>query len=303
MPSRFLPADVKKCLIDVCGRSFWYKQPLFEMFARAGIPEERYLKYEHEPKFKIARQLLADLEQAGDDGYLLQRRLLTELCKLRDLTDSEVPDRDAGLDALRSLKSAAQQHDLDVQEEKASRKRRTEDAADSIQKARERDRRLKELQQAFLEMSQSTDRQASGYGLEDLLKELFAVYEIRYRKSYRADGEQIDGFFNFGGFDYLVEARWRRDQPTLDDLLGFQGKVNRKIESTRGMIVSITGFQEEIVRRLRKAGTANLILVDGYDLNLLLEGRVSLIDALQAKVDKAAQEGVIYFPLSKLFTR
>jgi hypothetical protein len=129
------------------------------------------VKYEHEPKFKIGRQLLADLERAGDDGYLLQPRLLTELCRLRDLPDSEVPDRDAGLDALRNLKSAAQQKDLDVQEEKAARKRRAEDTADSIQKARERDRRLKEPQQAFLELSRATDRQASGYGLEDLLKE------------------------------------------------------------------------------------------------------------------------------------
>jgi len=299
---RFLPADVKNCLIEVCGRCFWYKQPLFEMFARAGIPEDMYLKYEHEPKFKIARQLLSDLEKAGDDGYLLQRRLLTELCKLRNLPDSEVPDRDAGIDALRRLKSAAQENDLDVREEKTARQRRTADAAETTQKARERDRRLKELQQAFFQLAQSSDRQASGYGLEDLLTELFAVYEIRYRKSYKADGEQIDGFFTFGGFDYLVEARWRREQPTLQDLLAFQGKVNRKIESTRGVIVSIAGFDDDSVRRLREAGPANLILLDGYDLNLLLDGRVSLIDALQAKIDKAAQEGVIYFPLSKLFS-
>ena len=109
------------------------------------------------------------------------------------------------------------------------------------------------------------------------------------------------GFFNFGGFDYLVEARWRREQPSLQDLLAFKGKVDRKIESTRGVVVSIPGFREDTVQRLREAGAANLILVDGYDLNLVLEGLVSLIDALQAKVEKAAQEGIIYFPLSRLF--
>lgn len=45
-----LPADVKNAIIQVCGRSFWYKQPLFDMFARAGIPENLYLKYEQERK-------------------------------------------------------------------------------------------------------------------------------------------------------------------------------------------------------------------------------------------------------------
>jgi hypothetical protein len=227
--------------------------------------------------------------------------LLTEFCKLRNLTDSEVPDKDAGLAALRKLKEAARANDLDVKEERVSIARTKADADAVVQSARERERKLGELCAAFLDHSKSDDVQARGYSLEDLLTELFALFELRYRKSYKINGEQIDGFFNFGGFDYLVEARWRREQPTLQDLLAFKGKVDRKIESTRGFVVSISGFQAESVQRLREAGSANLLLVDGYDLNLILEGRVSLLDALQAKADKAAQEGMVYFPLSKLF--
>lgn len=210
-----LPADVKSSLIQVLGRSFWYKQPLFEIFARSGIPENLYLKYEHEPKFKIGRQLLDDLEGLGEDGFLLQKRLLTELCKLRGLPDSGVPDRDAGLAALRELKMIATEHDLITKEEVERGKRRASDSEILVQKARDRQRRLAELYDAFCVMSKSPDHQARGYSLEDLLKELFALFEIRYRKSYRADGEQIDGFFTFGGFDYLVEARWRRSHLLL----------------------------------------------------------------------------------------
>lgn len=301
MTKRILPAEVKNAVIEVCGRCFWYKQPLFDMFARAGIPEEAYLKYEHEAKFKIARQLLADLERDGEEGFLLQRRLVTELCSLRNLPDSEVPDKDAGLQALRKLKLSVQASDLAVEVERASEVRRATDATDTVQKARERDRRLGELRVAFAKLSAGDDAQVRGYGLEDLLKELFALSEIRYRKSYRAEGEQIDGFFTFGGFDYLVEARWRKHRPTLQDLLAFKGKVDRKIESTRGILISMNGFDEDVIRRLREAGPANLILIDGYDLSLILEGRVSLTDALQAKIDKAAQEGQVYFSLAGLF--
>ena len=130
---------------------------------------------------------------------------------------------------------------------------------------------------------------------------LFTLFELRYRKSYRTADEQVDGWFAFGGFDYLVEARWRKDVPTFDELTAFKSKVDMKIESNRGLFVSVVGFREDITQRLREVGPANLILLDGYDLALILEGRVSLIDALQAKTDKASQEGILFFPLANLF--
>jgi len=99
------------------------------MFTRAGIPENLYLQYEHEPKFKISRQLLAQLENQGDEGFLLQQRLVTELCRLRDLPDREVPDRDGGLEALRRLKAVARDNDLAVEEERLVAQRRVADSS------------------------------------------------------------------------------------------------------------------------------------------------------------------------------
>ena len=298
---RLLPVEVKGALIEVCGRTFYYKKPLFDMFARAGIKDDMYLQYEHEPKFKIIRQLLGDLEGMGDDGFHLQRRLLTEICKLRGLADNEVPDRDSGLDALRNLKRVVHEHDIDVDEERTVATKRAVQTQQIAQEESERERRISELHRVFVALTNNDNPQARGYGLEDILKELFAIYEIRYRKSYRSDGEQIDGFFSFGGFDYLVEARWRKTQPTLNDLLAFKGKVDRKIESTRGVVISLSGFRNDVVGHLRQAGPTNLVLIDGYDLNLVLDGRVSLVDALQHKTDVAAQEGVVYFSLAQLF--
>jgi hypothetical protein len=39
--------------------------------------------------------------------------------------------------------------------------------------------------------------------------------------------------------------------------------------------------------------------MDGQDLVLILEGRVSLVEALQLKLDKAAQQGVIFYALAQ----
>lgn len=99
----------------------------------------------------------------------------------------------------------------------------------------------------------------------------------------------------------IPESVKEAERPSLPDLLAFKGKVDRKIESTRGVVISIPGFDDDVVRRLKEAASSNLILIDGYDLVLILDGRLSLIDALQAKIERAAQEGVTYFPLSRLF--
>ena len=94
---------------------------------------------------------------------------------------------------------------------------------------------MEELRNTFLSMvtSGSDDPQGRGYGLEDLLAELFDLHEIPYRRSYRTPTEQIDGSFQWKGFDYLVEARWRVIPPTETELGGFKSKVDKKLSSTR----------------------------------------------------------------------
>jgi hypothetical protein len=119
------------------------------------------------------------------------------------------------------------------------------------------------------------------------------LFEIEYRKSFRTETQQIDGHFNFQGFDYLVEAKWRRDQPTEQELGAFKHKVDGKLESTRGLFVSIPGFRAEVVAQFNGRGP-NLILMDGCDLIHILEGRIDLRDAIRKKVERAAQEGIAF---------
>jgi hypothetical protein len=71
--------------------------------------------------------------------------------------------------------------------------------------------------------------------------------------------------------------------------------VKAKIESTRGLFLSIPGFRKEVVDEA--VTLANLILMDGEELAVILEGRVSLVEGLQIKLDKAAQEGLLFYSL------
>lgn len=94
----------------------------------------------------------------------------------------------------------------------------------------------------------------------------------------------------------MVEAKWRKDQPNESEIGGFQRKVNTKLESTRGLFISINGFRDEVIKNFSGQG-ANIIFMTGEDLIHILEGRVDFLEALRSKIDKASQYGLIYSKL------
>ncbi len=293
-----VPYDILESMVQCFGRAFYYKDGLSSFFLSCGVPRELNDKYRDQAKFVWARRLLTELGQT-EHGQLVQRRILTELCKLRNLPDENVPDRDAGLAALRQLKHLALAQKLCVKEarqEKQERSRLYEERQEVMQRRR---KKLDSLRKVFNEAATSSNRQGAGYSLEDLLKELFALFEIEYKKSYRTATQQIDGFFQFEGFHYLIEAKWRQDMPTEQEIGGFKQKVDTKLESTRGIFISIQGFRQDVIDQFSKRGD-NIILMDGLHLIEVLEGRLDLRDVIRAIIESAAQKGIAYTPVSTL---
>ena len=226
-------------------------------------------------------------------GSVIQRKILTLLCRLKNLPDQGVKNRNAGLDAPRRLKELAVEHDLIVREEKQKETDIARLAKERERLIQERAANLQSLRGKFNAAVMSKDRQAAGYSLEDLLADLFSLFEIQYTKSYRTSTQQIDGHFIFQSFDYLVEARWRKNQPTDREIGGFQHKVKSKLESTRGLFVSIPGYRSEVAEQFNGSG-ANIILMDGEHLTHILEGRKELPEALRIMIESAAQRGIVY---------
>lgn len=292
-----LPFDISDAMIQCFGKCFHYKDGVAAFMRQSGVSAQLIQKYRDEPKFVWARHVIADLSQT-EQGHDVLRRLLTELCKLRKVPDENVPDRNVALDALRALKELAVSHDLYAEEKQSAGSQRQELAKQKERIVAERSAKLRELQRAFSDGLTNPNRQAAGYVLEDILRELFSLFDIEYRKPYKTNVEQIDGHVNFEGFDYLVEARWRTHQPTFEEINGFKGKVDSKLESTRGLFVAVQGVRPEVADAFSGRG-CNVILVDGLDLTQVLEGLVDLRDALKFKIDKAAQEGRAFVSLTE----
>ncbi len=293
-----IPYNILEAMVQCFGRAFHYKDGVSAFFLSCGVPRDLNDKYRDLPKFVWARRLLTELGQS-EQGRLVQRRILTDLCKLRDLQDENVPDRNAGIDALRNLKRLALDQKLFVEENRKKRKDRISLSQERANVVRQRREKLENLRKRFTDALNNPNRQQAGYSLEVILKDLFALFEIEYRKSYRTPTQEIDGHFNFRGFDYLVEAKWRKDKPTVQEIGGFKHKVDDKFESTRGLFISIPGFRPEVIEQFSHTGT-NIILMDGTHLIQILEGRHDLRDVLKAIIKKAAQEGLAYTLISEL---
>jgi hypothetical protein len=290
-----VPYEILEAMVQCFGKCFHYKDGVTSFFLSSGVPRALNDQHRNEAKYVWARRVLTELGQT-EEGCLVQRKILTELCRLRDLPDKDVPDRDAGLKALRTLKTMAVEKSLLAEQDKKTAQDRLWSNQEAVKVAQERANKLETLRKAFNDAILLEDRQRAGYALQDLLKDLFALFEIEYRKPYKVGTiEDFDGHFNFRGFDYLVEARWRKDMPTVQEIGGFKSKVDRDFQSNRGVFVSVQGYRQEVIEEFNRTGT-NIILIDGRHLVEILEGRIDLRDALRVMIDKAAQEGLAYTP-------
>jgi hypothetical protein len=152
--------------------------------------------------------------------------------------------------------------------------------------------RLLELRQTFLDL-EKTEPQKRGFAFERFLNQLFAECDLAPRDSFRLRGEQIDGSFEFDGNTYLVEAKWQSTPVGQADLLVFHGKVAGKTTWSRGLFISFGGFSEDGLDAFSRGRPANLIGMNGQDLYFILEGEMSLSEALRIKTRRAAETGEI----------
>jgi hypothetical protein len=293
-----LSVELREAVVTACGTAFYYKAPLRSLFLAAGVPGPVFDRYHDESKYKIARNILGDLDVLGERGRAIKRRLVVELAGMSEpMPDADPTEGRRALQRVRELAMAGRivvDAEQDKVEARQKRRRLQEQArAENARKTTELRTRFHEL------VSTPGSKQRRGYDFEELLAALFATNDIPFRPSFRTGTEQIDGAFKFGGFDYLVEARWRKDAPGVNDLFALAGKVESKVASTRGLFISMVTYRPEVVDQVVSM-TKRVILVDGQDLALIFEGMVSLADALEVKTAKAAQEGLIFFPLAAL---
>lgn len=155
---------------------------------------------------------------------------------------------------------------------------------------------MEELKSKFFEIAINNNKQERGFQLEKLLNELFILFELSAKSSFKVNGEQIDGAFTFDGTDFLLEAKWQKELIPASVLYAFGGKIKNKLKNTLGLFISIDGFSKDGVETNNPL-TKQMILMDGEDLMLIFDGRIQLNEMILLKRQHASQTGEIFYKL------
>ena len=184
---------------------------------------------------------------------------------------------------------------IQISQEQEEATKRRQNAENTIAKNKSLEIELLELKEKFNKIAINKNLQQRGYDLEKFLTELFLLYELDPKGSFKIYGEQIDGAFTFDGTDYLLEAKWKQ-QVDRGELASFTYKVDSKLKIAMGLLVSMEGLTTEAISPDFKS----IIIMDGTDLIAILDGRVRLTDLLYKKRRKANETGKIYVNFNEL---
>lgn len=158
---------------------------------------------------------------------------------------------------------------------------------------------LKALKESYLGLP-DLSAQARGFAFQRFLHDLFSAHDLITRSAFRLKGEEIDGSFELGSHTWLLEAKWYSVPTPQSDLLVFNGKVEGKSTWARGIFISYAGFSYDGLIAFRHGKRTSIIGMDGNDLLLILDGAISLQDAIKIKSMKAVENNDFFVPLSAL---
>lgn len=283
---------------------YWYKSDL-RSFIMNTISEPAILSRLNWNEYKrnIVTVLIDFLSRNQDTYQNDLLRLMTEVIKISDFSHLERLEdgkkkAQKAKESVIALEALMKGH-WDLVEEQRKYEERRKDVYEKILRTTGVKEKLEELQKEYFSLISSAEPQKRGYQLERILKELFTLFDLDPKASFKVTGEQIDGAFTFENTDYLLEARWQQAPVSTKELDAFSGKLGRKLENTLGLFLSINGFSEDSVKA-HTAGRKLMILVDGSDLMAVLEGRIDLIQLLLRKRRHASQTGNIYLKIHEI---
>lgn len=297
---RLSPAATNALQEALCS-IYWYKNDL-RRFLTACIKDSAIVNSLNWSNYKreIVGHLIDTLTK-DPDRHLND---LTKLCyevtgissffHLEKLEDGQRKVRQAELavEQLRQLVKPHQDEKRD-REKYEQRQRESKGKLESTQSFR---KKLSELNSNFAAIIEKTSPQQKGLDLERLMYDLFELFDLDPKASFKNSGEQIDGAFSLEGGDYLFEAKWHQSPIGRGDLDVFTQKISRKLENTLGVFLSMSGFSSTGISA-HASTQPRIILMDGADLMAVLEERIDFVTLLRRKKRYAAETGNIYLKI------
>jgi Restriction endonuclease len=284
-------------LVDALAVVFWNKQP-FERCVRLALlehPEVLESLTFSDPKRQVASDLVMRLAENEARYQPTTLSLMLQLSAMEDFPNLKAqPDGVERLDIAEAAVSELRKWTGRYSElAKAQEALAADRAAEASRSEHRRTMAsiLQDLEQRFISMHGETDHQKRGRAFEQLLNELFGLFDLNPRKSFTLADEQVDGAFTFNTDDYLLEAKWEASAASREDVDVLAQKVQRKGKNTLGLFIAVSGFSVHAVSAHSNCGTS-LVFMDGADLVSILHSLITLTDALEAKRRHLSETGL-----------
>src|SRR5699024_4491436 len=106
--------------------------------------------------------------------------------------------------AVNQLKQLVEPHQ-DLKKEQDEIKRRQEQAAKKLRENSAVRQKLESIRSRYMALVSSDNPQTRGFELERVMYELFELFDLDPKASFKNLGEQLDGAFSLEGTEYLFE--------------------------------------------------------------------------------------------------
>ena len=287
--------NIKDKLINLSGVCFWYWNTFYSFLESCGIPHSIYGQFGKEGgKYQLMRSILELLERQNKHDLI--RNIVKQFYNFNpteDNIDKKKADRLLS-DFRKIIGSSLLEEEVNSKE----KEKKQEETRVIIEERKIYKIKLSKFKDNFIKMFFCLDKQKRGYDIEKLFFDILELEEFVFKKPYKNEGEQIDGHFKYESFDYLIEIKWTSEKSKQQEYSIFDGKIKGKAQSTRGLFLSINGFEDSFVNKAT-CDTPRIILMDGEDLMHVLEERITLFDLMKLKTDFFVRKGNIYVKFGK----
>lgn len=297
---KFSPASItalKEALINI----YWKKQDL-KNFVKLSIENDSIINtinWEFNRKFESVNELVDGMVARKDIYYDDLISLIYEVSNFDDFSHLKIWDDpeikiSKAKESVKRLRQYAHGY-FQVEEEKKELEKRRKQTQEHLESLKTNQQQIESLKQEFFQLAMESNHQKRGILLEGFLNKLFTLFDLEPKKTFILSNEQIDGAFTFENSDYLLEAKWQKAPVETGDLKKFAATLCDKLKNTLGLFISIDGFSKG-AKEFSGSNARSMILMDGMDLNFVLDQRIDLHHLLFRKRRHAAETGVIYYP-------
>jgi hypothetical protein len=298
-----ISAQALIALKDALSNLYWRKKDL-RQFIELTMDNPYIVStidWQENPKYESVSQLI-DRMTARQDVYQTDLlKLLQETSNVNDFSHLKYWDDKGDLtrrakEAVAKLRAQTKGYFDMIEELNQAAEKRFENI-EKVKHSVSFAEKLDELKKQFLTIATNSNAQQRGFNLEKLLNELFHLFDLSAKSPFKITGEQIDGSFTFDNVDYLLEAKWQKAQINAGDLYKFGGKISGKLKNTLGLFISLDGYSSECTQT-GSSVVKSMILMDGLDLMMVLDGRIRLNEMIFIKRRHASDTGEIYYRIS-----